>query len=186
MKMMKRMVAALLALTVLMSCVAMAETYVEFTANARGYKSKGGKKSDVVIKKGSVSYTDEDDIDGKWVKVYVDEENELWFKTSNLEESDEEEQRILYVSGGSGRSTNEDEDEAESYKTSKKYVYATGKCNIRKTPALDGKRLGTLKKGATLKYLGKRAEDARGVYWYKVRTKSGKTGWVSEAFTKLK
>lgn len=182
MKLMRKLCAALLVAVMLLSTAALAETYVKFTDNARGYKSKGGKKTQVVVKKGSVSLA-EDGIGKTWTKVYVDEETELWFKTKNLKKTSSDEQKVLFVSGGSGRSTYDDD--VSSYKTSKKYVCATGKCNIRKSPALDGKRLGTLKKGAKLQYLGKRAEDDRGVHWYKVKTKSGKTGWVSEAYAKL-
>lgn len=175
----------MLVLVMLLSAAALAETYVKFTGNARGYKSAGGKKTDVVIKKGSISMA-EDGIGKKWTKVFVDEENELWVLSKYLKKTGSDETRIMYVSGGSGRSTYDEEEGISAYKTGKKYVYATGKCNIRKSPSLKGKRLGSFKKGTTLKYQGKRAQDDRGVYWYKVKTQSGKTGWVSEVYTKLK
>lgn len=184
MRIMRKMIAVLLVLAVALSSAALAETYVKFTGNARGYKKAGSGKTNVVIKKGSVSCA-EDGLGKKWTKVYVDEEHELWFKTKQLKKTKSDDVKILYYSGGSGRSTYDDEG-VHRYKTGKKYVYATGKCNIRKSPGLDGKSLGTLKKGAKLKYLGRRAEDDRGVHWYKVKTTGGKSGWVSEAFTKLK
>ncbi|MBR0368171.1 MAG: SH3 domain-containing protein [Clostridia bacterium] len=184
MRILRKMIAVLLVLAVALSSAALAETYVKFTGNARGYKKAGSGKTNVVIKKGSVSCA-EDGLGKKWTKVYVDEEHELWFKTKQLKKTKSDDVKILYYSGGSGRSTYDDEG-VHRYKTGKKYVYATGKCNIRKSPGLDGKSLGTLKKGAKLKYLGRRAEDDRGVHWYKVKTTGGKSGWVSEAFTKLK
>lgn len=186
MKAMRRIVAVLLVAAMLLSAAAMAETYVKFRENARGYKKAGGKKTDVIIKKGSISFTEADDIDGKWAKIYVDEDTSLWFETKFLKETDDEDVRVMYVSGGGGRSAYNDDEGIHSYKTGKKYVYATGRCNIRKTPELDGKKIGSMKKGTKLRYLGKRGEDDRGVYWYKVRTESGKTGWVSEVYTKLK
>lgn len=180
----KKLLAALLALALALSAAAMAETYVRFRENARGYKSKGGAKSKVVIKKGSVSIA-EDGIGKGWTKVYVDEENELWFKSSQLKKTDADEQKIIYASGGNGKSSYDEDEGVHSYKKSKKYVCAVGQCNVRKHPGLDGKRLVAVKKGTLLQYLGKRAEDDRGVHWYKVKLKNGKTGWVSEAFTKL-
>lgn len=184
MRLMRKLVAAALALVMLLSAAALAETYVKFTANARGYRKAGSKKTDVVIKKGSISCAD-DGMGKKWTRVYVDEDTELWFRTKYLKKTSSEDIKLKFVSGGAGRSTYDDGG-IHSYKTGKKYVCATGKCNIRKSPGLDGKSLGTLKKGAKLKYLGKRAEDDRGVYWYKVRTGSGKSGWVSEVYAKLK
>lgn len=183
MSIVKKMIALLLALAMLLSTAALAETFVKFRENARAYKSKGGGKTQVVVKKGSVSYT-EGRIGEKWTRVYVDDYSWMWFKSEHLKKTDDDEQRVMFVSGGKDKSGTDGS--ASSYRTDRKYVYATGKCNIRKSPALNGRSLGTLRKGATLKYLGKRAEDDRGVYWYKVRTKSGKTGWVSEVYTKLK
>ena len=181
----RKLIAILLALVLLLSTTALADAYVKFTGNARCYKKPGGKKTEVVIKKGSTSFA-EDGIGKKWTKVFVDEDTDLWVKSKYLKELSEESVKVRFVSGGKGRSTYDEDEGAHSYKTSKKYVYATGKCNIRKSPGLDGKSLGTLKKGGKLKYLGKRAMDDREVYWYKVRTKSGKTGWVSSTYAKLK
>ena len=188
MRLMRKILAALLVTVLLTSVAALAETYVKFTGDAVGYKRAGSRKTDVVVKKGSVSYTEKDSIGKKWTKLFVDEDTELWFKSSLLKKTDDDEMKVMFVSGGNGRSTfDEDDDEnISAYKTGKKYVYATGKCNIRKSPSLEGKRLGTFKKGTQLKYLGKRAEDDRGVHWYKVKTSGGKTGWVSEAYAKLK
>lgn len=184
MRFMRKLLAGLLAAALLLSAVALAETYVKFTGDARGYKKAGGKKTDVVIKKGSVSLA-EDGLGKTWTKVHVDEDTELWFKTKKLKKTGDDEMKVMFVSGGAGKSTYDDDEGVSSYKTSKKYVYATGKCNIRKSPSLEGKQIGTMKKGAKLQYLGKRAEDDRGVRWYKVKTKNGKNGWVSEVYTKL-
>lgn len=65
------------------------------------------------------------------------------------------------------------------------YVKATShKVNLRDVPNINGEDIGTMDKGETATYLGKKSTDSRGVTWYKVRF-AGKTGWVSSRYTKL-
>ena len=61
---------------------------------------------------------------------------------------------------------------------------ATGDSNIRSTPSLSGKSLGTLPQGASATYLGQSSVDSRGVAWYKI-SYGGVTGWVSSRYTTL-
>ena len=53
--------------------------------------------------------------------------------------------------------------------------------NVRKTPSLNGKDMGTVTKDAYLDYLGKTSVDDRGVTWYQVEFK-GQNGWVSSRY----
>ena len=88
-----------------------------------------------------------------------------------------------YSSGGTGKS--KPVGKTESYKTSCKWVRATGKCNIRRTASLQGKSLGTFRKGEWMTYLGKRQKDTRDVWWYQVLTPDGVKAWVSSHYTVL-
>ena len=63
-------------------------------------------------------------------------------------------------------------------------VKATGNVNLRKGPGLDYGDIGTMKKGDTATYKGETQKDARGVAWYKVSF-NGKTGWVSSKYGRL-
>ena len=60
-------------------------------------------------------------------------------------------------------------------------VKLTGREYLRQTPNQNGKQLGTVAKGTTLKYYAV-STDSRGVDWYLVHY-SGNTGWVSEKYT---
>lgn len=65
------------------------------------------------------------------------------------------------------------------------YVKVTGNTvNVRKSPSLNGADLTTLKKGATVTYLGQTSTDDRGVVWYKVDV-NGSTGWISSRYSEL-
>lgn len=74
---------------------------------------------------------------------------------------------------------------AQAVTSSGSYVKATShKVNLRDMPNLSGKDIGTMDKGETASYLGKKSVDSRGVTWYKVRF-AGKEGWVSSRYSKL-
>ena len=74
---------------------------------------------------------------------------------------------------------------ASAVTSSGSYVKATShKVNLRDEPNLAGEDIGTMDKGETATYLGKKSTDSRGVVWYKVRF-NGKTGWVSSRYSKL-
>ena len=61
-------------------------------------------------------------------------------------------------------------------------VHIFGNCNVRSSPSLGGKILGTVSDGTTLKGTGDESTDSRGVDWYKVSYK-GKSGWVSSKYS---
>ena len=60
-------------------------------------------------------------------------------------------------------------------------VNITGDCNVRSSASLNGKILGSVPEGTTLKGTGKTKTDSRGVDWYGV-TYKGKSGWVSSKY----
>ena len=65
------------------------------------------------------------------------------------------------------------------------YVQAEGgDANIRNTPSLTGRDLGTLFEGETAIYLGQSSTDDRGVLWYYVNC-DGTIGWVSSRYSRL-
>ena len=61
-------------------------------------------------------------------------------------------------------------------------VHIFGNCNVRSSPSLSGKILGTVSDGTTLKGTGEVSTDGRGVDWFKVSYK-GKKGWVSSKYS---
>ena len=184
----RKILAAMLVLAMLLASVAcLAETlkkgdFVNFKHSAYGYKTAGlEKKSNVMVRHGSIGKVES--TKGKFAKVYLNSKLSLWFETSKLaKETKSKKVNVVFSAGGEGHSAVKGK--PESYKTSCKKVLAKGKCHIRKEPCLDGKNLGAMQKGTTLQYLGKRCVDDRGVYWYKVKTLKGATGWVSSVYTK--
>ncbi len=67
-----------------------------------------------------------------------------------------------------------------------KVVATGGSTYIRSNADKTATIITSVSKGASVAYLGEYKKDGRGVKWYKVRTDSGKTGWVSEKYTTLK
>ena len=59
----------------------------------------------------------------------------------------------------------------------------SGSTYIRADYNKEAEIITTLSKGNSVSYLGETRTDSRGVAWYKVQTKSGKTGWVSSKYT---
>ena len=65
------------------------------------------------------------------------------------------------------------------------WVYASnGDSNVRRSPNLSGKLLGTLYEDDYLQYANESSVDERGVRWYKVYYDEG-YGWISSMFTEL-
>ena len=174
----------LLASLVAVSALAEAE-FVKFTGTAYGYKKAGSGKTSTAVRKGSTGAVLE--TKGKWMLVMLDQNHNLWFRTKYLKEIGESEntEGITFSSGGYGLGTTYIGEDPSAYKAEYKKVRATGKCNIRKGPGLDEKSIGTFRKGKWMTYLGVRAQDNRGVYWYKVKTSKGEVAWVSSVYTKL-
>ena len=66
-----------------------------------------------------------------------------------------------------------------------RHVTVTGALvNVRSAPSMDGRVLGTVKKGDRLPYQGESKADARGVSWHLVEY-MGENGWISEKFGKV-
>ena len=182
MKFTKKLIAAILVLTLMLSAVA-ALANVKFTGSAYGYEKKGKVlvKTKYIIKKGSVAEETGNTFKSK-TEVYLPNGKALYFPSKYLKDTTKE-AHIVFAAGGSGMSER-DTDSEEAYKTSYKKVKATGKVNIRKYPSLEGKSQGVLRVGKTLKYTGYRYQDSRGVYFYGVKY-NGKTCYVSAEYTKL-
>ena len=64
-------------------------------------------------------------------------------------------------------------------------VYTTGNVNLRKGPGLNYDKMGSVKEGTELEYLGTVSTDERGVDWYKVEYK-GNTAWISSKYSELR
>lgn len=95
MKTMKKLVAALLVLTMVLALTGTAlaackwQKYqpVIFTKNAVAYKTKGGSSTSTIVAKGSTAWVACDQKDSKWVKLYLnmgDDSVTRWFKTDDL------------------------------------------------------------------------------------------------------
>lgn len=187
---MKKLLASLLLIAVLVSSIAAMAATVQFKTGAKVYKTKSTKTCIATVKKGSVA-----EVVGKfkttqtWTQIRLSDDSTAYVKTSNLKDAKDAEPSIVYSSGGNKRSSVMST--GDPYKTGMKYVKVLkgSRVNIRTTPSLDGKSLGVMKDGdkktQKLKYLGMRAIDSRKVYFYKVEYK-GKEAWVSSMYTELK
>jgi len=89
---MKKLVAALLVLTMVLamagtamaSCAIKEWDCVKFTKNTVAYKCRDGKPTSTIVRKGSYALVKK--VCGNWVQLYLDNEleNTRWFKTANL------------------------------------------------------------------------------------------------------
>ena len=59
----------------------------------------------------------------------------------------------------------------------------SGQSYIHPSPDRESRRLGTLKQGESVQFLGRTATDDRGVVWYKIRW-NGRDAWVSSKYTR--
>jgi len=73
---------------------------------------------------------------------------------------------------------------AESILDRFKNVKTTGDVFIRSKPDKSSKKLGSIKSGKKVTYLGSSSTDSRGVKWYKIKY-DGVTGWISSKYSKL-
>ena len=164
MKTMKKALAAVLMVALVMSCasVAFASTSIYTTGkcNLRTGPALGYSSITTVPKGTNLTATSSktDDRGVKWYKVKYDGKTG-WVSS-------------VYCKKGSAP-------------TSKKVVVATGNTYIRSNSNLNGKKLGVLHTGERANYLNKSALDSRGVRWYKV-TYAGITGWVSSVNSYVK
>lgn len=208
MRNMKKLVAALIVLTMALAMASTALAYtaqeynhfVQFTGSAWGYEkvtnNYGRNRSDVALRKGSIGWADLKK--GDWYRVWVisraaeydwrDESQKLWFNGEYLKDADGP-ARLIFSSGGSGRPTALADQDEEKITGGYKYVKIAKsgrRTNIRKSAGLNGKSYGVLRYGHKLKLHKDMVKkmDGRGVYWYKV-VYQGKTRWVSAEYTKL-
>lgn len=214
MKNVKKLIAALLVLTMVLALAstAMADCKikvgdcVKFTKNTVAYKCKGGKPSSTVVRKGSYALVKR--VCGDWVELYLnilDETVTRWFKTDNLKVSATGKKigpdtylniYVVYSEGGVGKSaelmTFDDKDptdelDFDDYRISPdcyKHVKATGKVWLHKESSLKKNYGVALHKDEKVKYRRKWGYDTRLVIFYGVKYK-GKCLWVSSEYSKL-
>lgn len=207
MKNLKKLVAALLALTFVlgMTSVAFAAPkfsksdvesglFVKFTGTVYGYKSAStAKRSDIIIRKGSVGLLTK--LSGtKWGKVIITDgemnatgkEKALWFKVDKLEEVEDQDTAYIccyFASGGDNMSL-ESEGKPIKFKYLKgKKVKLSGNANLRKTASLKGKSCGVVRKGQKLTCTGLVDFDSRVVVFFQVKH-NGKKYYVSTQYLK--
>ena len=192
MKNMKKIMAALLVMTMLLglATTAFAATkftdsdYALFKGSAYGYgkvtNNWGKDKKSVCIRKGStlpaVGINK-----GDWTLLMVpankgNDAELMWFNTKYLKVTDSP-IKVVFSSGGSNRS--DVEDQMTDSKLAGKTLKITGKTNLRKTPSLKGKSQGVAKKGKKYKLTGEVGMDNLGVVYFQI--KGGK--WVSAEYT---
>ena len=189
---MKKFIAALLVLTMVLSlasaamaaCDIRAGMWVEFKRDSAAYTAaKSSKKTASEVQKGSIAKCVK--VCGKYAKLLVNETAGTcrWFKTADLEESEYSFTLVIWAKGGKGMSTC----------TKKHYfvkelkgvkVKVTGHTNLRKNPGMKFKSQGVVEKGDKLKMTGYVGTDDRPVLWVEV-CKDGKKLWLSEAFADL-
>ena len=177
----KKIVSVILVVVTLTLSTAFAEGFVKFTKNADCYKNPGSGKTHTVIRHDSVA--EKLDHEDGYTLVKLDKKTRMWVKDSCVKTAKSAKKaKIAYSDGGSEHSTEGKSKKVKGYTT---VCASKGKCNIRKTPCLSGKSLGTFKKGMRFDFTGKVSTDSRGVDWYSVRTDSGANAWVSSVYCKL-
>lgn len=207
MKNLKKLVAALLVLTFALAATgaAFAEAkfteeqaaeglYVEFKGTVHGYdKPRNSSKSKIMVKKGSIGLLTE--IKGtKWAKVLITDgtmnamgkSKELWFGTDKLEAVKDQDNafiRVVFAAGGSGMSVEMEGDPLDVKYLKGKKLQTSGKVKLRKTPSLQGKCCGVVKKGVKLTCTGKLDFDSRLVVFFQVKY-NGKKYFVSAEYLK--
>ena len=210
---MKKLVAALLVLTMVLALVgsAMADckfkegACVKFTKNTVAYNHKGGKATSTIVRKGSVAVVNR--VSGNWVELILDYSGiTRWFKTDNLVVTTKGkyvpvvgEELYIYVTysqGGVGKSvellTFDDEDSTDELDYNDlrisadcyKHVKATASVWLHKESSLKKNYGVALHKGDKVTYRRKWGIDSRFIVFYGVKYK-GKCLWVSSRYSKL-
>ena len=178
---MKKFIAVLLVLTMLVSATAFAKNII-LKSNAHLYKGAGTGKTDIVLKKGSVVECTYDHIGSKNTKITLANGQEYWVKSQYVKGFTDKKPQEIYAAGGTQKSTVSGSEVPVSGYTK---VRATGKCNIRTSASLQGKAIGTFQKGKWMTFKGVKRADSRGIDWYKVVTSKGVEAWVSSVYTEL-
>ena len=209
MKNLKKFVAALLVLTMVLATgsVAFASSakftkedavgektiWVKFTGNLYAYdKPKAGSRTDIIVKKGSEAMLFDVSKDGKWVKLALSlfsgksDGVTKWFRTDKLKKTSgySDIGRVVFASGGSNMSTEAIRLDTKIGKYTNKTVKTTSRVNLRKTASLKGKSQGVVKKGEKVKLTGIVGMDSCGVVFFQAKY-NGKTGFISEQYLKV-
>ena len=211
---MKKLVAALLVLTMVLAlagsamaaCKFQVGDCVKFTKNTTAYNCKGGKATKTIVRKGSFALVKK--VSGSWVELYlnaVDDSVTGWFKTANLKVVPYGKDLgdgvfiniyVMYSQGGVGKSSQMaifddtdpiDEFDFDNVRISpdyKKHVKANHKVWLHKEASLKKNYGVALHKGDKVSYRRKWGIDDRFVIFYGVKYK-GKCLWVSEIYTDL-
>ena len=204
MKTMKKLVAALLVLTMVLAltgtamagCKIKKGMYVAFTKNASAYTApRDSKKTDdpeTIVKKGSIAYVE--DVKGDYALLRLSHIGVIdsfqvygWFKTSALTKhaahKNTGDVAVIYCQGGNGLSKALP-GSVVTDTTEKNHVKATGKVWLHKTYSLSKSYGKALKKDQVVKYRHLIGFDNRGVGFFGVRYE-GKCLWVSSMYSKL-
>ena len=184
---MKKFLATLLLVAILVSSIAASAALLKFTKNAYLYEKPRCHKTSTVIKKGSIA---EGTPSAKMTKGHFSavkiQGKTFYVKSELLKVVTSGTPKIIYAQGGTGKSNQPGTPEKVTGFT-RVYVVKGKKVNVRATPSLAGKAVGaSLKGGKWVKFLGYKAADERGVYFYKIQDSKGRIGWVSEVYTYLK
>ena len=211
MKTMKKLVAALLVLTMVLALTgaAFAETvsnkicvgeHVKFTKNTVAYTApRDSKDTDTIVRKGSIAYV-VDTCGSKWVKLqlnYSDPSKTGWFKTSNLKETNKflttvtfggvefgtVDIYVVYSNAGVGGSSVLFNNVKDTVNKCVQ-VKATSKVWMHYQPCLKKNYGRALHKGDKVKYRYLLGMDDRYVGFYGIRYK-GKCLWVSSEYSRL-
>ena len=189
---MKKFIAALLVLTMVLSlasaamaaCDIKAGMWVEFKCDSAAYTAaKSSKKTASEVQKGSIAWCEA--VCGKYAKLLVNEAGKTyrWFKTADLKESTVSYTLVIWAKGGKGMSTCT---KARYFVKQLKDVKikVTGHTNLRKNPGMKFKSQGVVEKCDMLKLTGRYGYDDRGVAWLEI-CKKGTKLWVSSMYVAL-
>jgi hypothetical protein len=211
---MKKLIAALLVMTMVLalagtamaSCRIKAGDCVRFTKNTTAYNHRGGRATNTIVRKGSYALVKR--VCNDWVELYLDPLDSCitrWFKTDNLVVDSKGKKiaddtyfyiYVIYSRGGVGKSSElyvfEDADSVDENDTDNvrispdcyQHVKATAKVWLHYTPSLSDSFGKALRKDQKVNYRRRYSFDDRGVMFYGV-WKSGKCLWVSSLYTKL-
>ena len=189
---MKKFIAALLVLTMMLSlasvamaaCDIKAGMWVEFKRDSAAYTAaRSSKKTASEVRKGSTARCVA--VCGKYAKLEVNKTAGTcrWFKTCDLKESEYSVTLVVWAKGGKGMSTcTKVRYFVKELKGVK--VRVTGHTNLRKNPGMKFKSQGVVEKCDRLKMTGNIGVDDRPYMWIEV-CKDGKKLWLSSAFADL-
>jgi len=189
---MKRFIAALLVLTMVMalagtalaSCDIKAGMWVEFKKDSAAYtEAKSGKKTASEVQKGSSAWCDK--VCGKYARLIVNEaaETTRWFKVDDLKKAsaDRAFTHVVWAKGGKGMSTCIKDTIIKEPAIKGFYVKVSGHTNLRRNPGMKFSSRGVVEKGDLLKLTGYTGFDDRGAMWVQVCNKGEKV-WLSAYF----